>query len=84
MRGEREENNTDPADRIKSTAVIGFMGADPIAKCFMILLSIFHPSKTNKGITKTIHPNALEQFLRKLILVFTCNPLKFDTVQLSV
>jgi len=66
-----EENNNEPADRMKSEPVMGFIGADPMTKCFRISLSVNHPSKTKKGTTKTTHPNTLEQFLSKIILVFT-------------
>jgi len=68
IRDEGEETNSSPAERMKSNAVIGFIGADPIARLFILSLSISHPNKTKKGIAKAIHPNTIEQFLMKLIL----------------
>ncbi len=71
IREEGEENNIETADKMKSMAVIGFIGAVPITNCFMTILSICHPSRTKHGTIKTIHPSVLEQFLRKFIRVFT-------------
>jgi hypothetical protein len=66
-----EENNPDTDKKMKSKAVIGFIGLKPNAKFFIVSLLICHPTKTINGRTKTIHVNALEQFLRKSIPLFT-------------
>jgi len=69
----KEENRIVVAERMKRMAVRGFIGADPIAKLFNVVLSICHPSKTINGTIKTIHPSILEPPLRNSILVFTQN-----------
>lgn len=71
MRVVTDENKKDVADKIKKTAVSGFMGTDPMNKFFKAILSISHPSKTKNGVTKTIHPNIVEQRFRNSTLVFT-------------
>jgi hypothetical protein len=73
MRVETDENKKDAADKIKKTAVNGFMGTDPMTRFFKVILSICHPNKTKSGMIKTVQPNILEQFFRNSTLDFTPN-----------